>query len=165
VAHCEGVPELDLAAILGEHPDLVILSNRGRVAQETKPGAEAESAAWVIERLVEADVPVLVIRDTPAEPSDKSIPNCLLTSPDPAACGGPRQTWVPRDPWVEAAGRFDQADVGVADFTNAFCDAETCHAVVGGVVVYMDGNHLTGTFAETMAPQLLQAINHHLRVE
>jgi hypothetical protein len=63
---------------------------------------------------------------------------------------------------VEAAGRFAPADVGVVDFTNAICDAETCHAVVGGVVVYADSNHLTGTFAETIAPQLQQAINRHL---
>jgi capsular polysaccharide biosynthesis protein len=155
---CEGVAELDLAAILQEHPDLVILSNRDLAAGETKHGAAVESAAWIIEQLVEADLPVLVIRDTPAEPSDRSIPNCLLTNrQDPAACGGPRQAWVPLDPWVEAAERFDSADVGVADFTNAICDAETCHAVVGGVVVYVDDDHLTETFADTMAPQLLQA--------
>jgi hypothetical protein len=49
---CEGAAELDRAAILQGHPDVVILSNHTLTADETKPVAEVESAAWIIDQLV-----------------------------------------------------------------------------------------------------------------
>ena len=41
--------------------------------------------------------------------------------------------------------------VSLADF---LCDRTTCHAVVGGVVVYTDSHHLTTSFSRSLAPYL-----------
>jgi hypothetical protein len=38
--------------------------------------------------------------------------------------------------------------------TPYFCDARTCHALIGSVVVYLDAHHLTDTFSRSLAPYL-----------
>ena len=40
------------------------------------------------------------------------------------------------------------------DLTDAYCDATTCYTVIGGVVVYADNNHVSNTYARTLAPYL-----------
>ena len=40
------------------------------------------------------------------------------------------------------------------DLTDFYCDASKCPVVIGGVDVYADNNHLTVTFARTLAPYL-----------
>lgn len=35
-----------------------------------------------------------------------------------------------------------------------FCDASTCHAIIGGVVVYFDSHHVTTTYAKSFARYL-----------
>jgi hypothetical protein len=47
-----------------------------------------------------------------------------------------------------------QDGVTLIDFTDVFCDKRTCHAVVGGMPVYGDQNHLLQYFARTLAPML-----------
>ena len=41
----------------------------------------------------------------------------------------------------------------VADLTNYFC-TEVCSPVIGRAMVYVDGSHITQTFARTLAPYL-----------
>jgi hypothetical protein len=49
------------------------------------------------------------------------------------------------------------------DFTDHFCDQQRCYAAVGGAIVYYDFDHLTGQFARTLAPFLLESIGGGLR--
>jgi hypothetical protein len=42
--------------------------------------------------------------------------------------------------------------VTYVDLRRFFCDASRCYSVVGGVVVYSDSHHLTGTYARSMGP-------------
>jgi hypothetical protein len=39
-----------------------------------------------------------------------------------------------------------------------FCDDETCRAVVGGANIYRDQDHITVTFANSLAPQYTAAL-------
>ncbi len=55
-----------------------------------------------------------------------------------------------KDPLREAAA--GQKDVTLLDFTKVFCDDETCRAVVGGANIYRDQDHITVTFANSLAP-------------
>ena len=48
------------------------------------------------------------------------------------------------------------------DFTSVFCDDDTCFPVVGGANVYRDQDHLTVTFANSLAPQYVMAIESAL---
>jgi hypothetical protein len=44
----------------------------------------------------------------------------------------------------------------VIDLTSFQCSARLCFPVVGGVLVHKDIDHITRTFAETLAPYLLR---------
>jgi hypothetical protein len=48
------------------------------------------------------------------------------------------------------------------DLSDLYCDAATCPTVIGSVIVYRDDNHLTATFARTLAPALMNELRHAL---
>ena len=57
----------------------------------------------------------------------------------------------------------DCRGVTLLDFTDVFCGAEVCSPVVGGANVYRDQDHLTVTFADTLAPWYTEALQAALR--
>ena len=63
---------------------------------------------------------------------------------------------VADDPLRDAASGL--AGLTLLDFTDVFCGAEVCRPVVGGANVYRDQDHLTVTFADTLAPWYTAAI-------
>jgi hypothetical protein len=48
--------------------------------------------------------------------------------------------------------------VNVIDLSDYFCSGQTCHSVIGNVLVYADGNHMTTVYSATLAP----VISHKL---
>ena len=48
------------------------------------------------------------------------------------------------------------------DLTNFFCDPTNCLPVIGHVVVHVDFDHMTATFARTLSPFLADALRHEL---
>jgi hypothetical protein len=155
---CVDLTEAELAAILEDMPDLVVMSNMTNLPSIASP-VLVDSAEWVLSRLTEHGIPVLIIRDNPREPSGRNTANCLsINRSEPTLCDGSRDSWVTSDPWVEAAARLGSGQVQVLDLTDAICDLATCHSVVGSVVVYADSSHLTETFVRTTAPYVRQAV-------
>lgn len=65
----------------------------------------------------------------------------LLKEPSPVERLGPL-------PW----------NVRFLDLSDYFCDARLCYPVVGNVMVYRNLNHLTATYARTLAPVLRREI-------
>ena len=51
-----------------------------------------------------------------------------------------------------------QDGVTLIDLTDVVCDKRRCHAVVGGMPVYGDQNHLLQYFARTLAPLVAQRL-------
>lgn len=99
---------------------------------------------------------VVLVRDVPGIEPDVAAPECV----DASAGQADPCVWQPSDAgapmleaWEMGEGRF-----GYVDLWDSFCDEEGCHAVIGGVVVYFDDEHLTITYAETLAPYLLEDI-------
>ena len=43
-------------------------------------------------------------------------------------------------------------DVRFLDIADRVCGPDLCPAVIGNVLVYLDDNHLTASYATTMAP-------------
>ncbi|WP_422933681.1 acyltransferase family protein [Sinomonas sp. P47F7] len=60
-----------------------------------------------------------------------------------------------KDPLVAAARQVPGVDI--IDLSRLFCRDGACPAVVGNVLVYRD-NHMTNTFAKTLAPDLAVAL-------
>ncbi|CAI7624539.1 unnamed protein product [Penicillium discolor] len=49
-------------------------------------------------------------------------------------------------------------DITLVDFTPWLCPSDVCEAVIGNVAVYIDDNHLSGTYARTLTPVLEQIL-------
>ncbi len=97
---------------------------------------------------------VVVIRDQ-AETLRTVMPQCLAQHPgDHEACSRPRAAALKPDPMMIAAQQMAGSGVSFVDFSDAYCDATTCHSVVGTVPIYYDRDHLTRTVARSLAPFL-----------
>jgi hypothetical protein len=54
--------------------------------------------------------------------------------------------------------------VGIVDLFDAICPTERCPAVIGNVLIYRQGSHLTDTYVRSMTPRLAKALTKaHLR--
>lgn len=112
--------------------------------------------AW--STMTERGVPVITVVDNPVWETD---PNKCLRTRDQAECVGARsEVLADEDPLRAAAEGMD--GVTLLDFTDVFCDDDTCFPVVGGANVYRDQDHLTVTFVDTLAPQYTRAIQDAL---
>ncbi|MGD9529068.1 MAG: SGNH hydrolase domain-containing protein, partial [Pseudonocardia sp.] len=86
-----------------------------------------------------------------------SPPDCLqLRGREDPGCGVARDdVYAAPPPWTRTPL---PANVGFLDTADLLCDASTCPAEAGNVLVYMDDNHLSGTYAATMAPLVDQPL-------
>lgn len=112
--------------------------------------------AW--DEVLDRGIPVITVVDNPVWETD---PNKCLRTRDQAECVGARSdVLVAEDPLRDAASQRDA--VTLLDFTDVFCDDQWCAPVVGGANVYRDQDHLTVTFADTLAPWYTEAIQQSL---
>ena len=112
--------------------------------------AQGFSAAW--KPFVDAGVPVVTFRDTPRP--NTGVPDCVAENPQHLTrCAMDRSALVWDDaPEVTAAHGMPL--VHVIDLTSWICPTDRCPAVIGGVLIYRDGNHLTATYARSLAPMV-----------
>lgn len=108
--------------------------------------------------VLDRGTPVITVVDNPVWETD---PNKCLRTHDQASCDGARsELLVADDPLRDAATGVD--GVTLLDFTDVFCGTEVCSPVVGGANIYRDQDHLTVTFADTLAPWYTAAITEAL---
>lgn len=118
-------------------------------------GPERYLGAW--EPLIDAGKGVIVVADIP-HVSGGDVPACLAAAGAlDDACSTPRAAALPPDAAVDAARRGSDA-IRLLSLTDHFCQDETCHARIGGVIVYSDSAHLTNTYARTLAPYIERAL-------
>jgi peptidoglycan/LPS O-acetylase OafA/YrhL len=136
------------AEIADLRPDAVVTlasrDVRAGLTEQTPPGFVA---AWT--RLGELGIPVLAVRDTPR--FDRSMPDCVQRA-DPAAppCGVERAAvYAPEPPWKHLTDL--PTNVRFLDVADRVCGPAFCPAVVGNVLVYLDDNHVTASYAASMA--------------
>jgi hypothetical protein len=105
------------------------------------------------ERLAVLGLPVVAFRDNPRFAF--SPPDCLQRRGREApSCGTARAAvYSAQPPWTRTAVPPNVAFVDTADL---LCGPQRCPAEVGNVLVYMDDNHVSATFAATLAPVLDQ---------
>ncbi|WP_051681628.1 acyltransferase family protein [Cellulomonas sp. HZM] len=162
ITGCAGWNSWVVDTVVGERPDLVVMSERTYrplvgVDDEDKVATARAAYARVLERFTDAGIPVLVLRDTPA-PSE-SAPDCVARERGGwASCTTPAEDAIEPDPLADAAHADRSGLVDVLDVNDLLCDATRCHDVVGGVIVYFDRGHLTSTFARTLRPEVEAAV-------
>jgi hypothetical protein len=99
---------------------------------------------------------VIAIADTP-QPIDAGIwdpPSNVETDPDFAF---PRPVGVDKRDAIPRAAQ--ESGATLVDMENSFCTDRLCPAVIGGVLVYRDGDHMTATYSRSLASALGRAID------
>ena len=101
---------------------------------------------------------VFAIRDNPR--MNERIPECLETKSE-EECSVSREQGLPdTPPWEVTQGIPD--NVTFADLSKYFCDDDTCHSVVGNVMVYRDVHHLSNLYSYTLAEPLKKPLKEAL---
>jgi SGNH domain-containing protein len=142
-------------------PDYVFTSSWA--AAETFDGSGSSSAreagvqgfvdTWT--RWVGDGATVFVFRDIPGT-GGQYMPECLEAHPGaPVVCSRPRAEVLHPDALTEAAARVHTDRIRLIDMSDFFCDDTTCYSVIGGAIVYWDGDHMSAQFSRTLAPYLL----------
>ncbi|WP_214754100.1 acyltransferase family protein [Exiguobacterium sp. s16] len=96
------------------------------------------------------DIPIFAIRDTPF--FDNRVPACLAEFGRNAdECSVDREKTLPAvSDWDQLADK--PSNVYYYDYSDYICEEDVCRPVVGNVVGYVDSNHMTKSFNETLAP-------------
>ena len=154
-----------LARISKEHPDVVVTTGITGYSQtingQRTNGAAAEEQlreGWVrtLHELVPLSNHVVVLRDTP-EPARDPV-DCVSANLDNLdRCAAPRGRALPPNLPLDLAART-VAGVDYIDLSDAFCLTNVCPVVIGDVLVYRDHDHITATYARTLAPRLLSVM-------
>ncbi|MCA1010711.1 acyltransferase family protein [Halobacillus halophilus] len=109
--------------------------------------------------LNEHDINVFALKDNPRAEFD--IPTCIDKN------GRNAEECKTENNLEDLSDEVDQLNldnVYYADLTDKFCNEDVCKPIIGNVLVYQDGHHLTRTYAKTLAPYLgekvTKALNH-----
>lgn len=132
-------------------PDAVVtlasLDARPGLTERTPPGFPAQ---W--KRVTDLGIPVLAVRDNPR--FDFSMPDCIQQNgADSPKCSFPRDDIYSAVPPYEKVPGVPPG-VTFLDIADAVCTAEVCPPTIGNVLVYLDDNHLTRSYATTMAGRI-----------
>jgi len=106
-----------------------------------------------VEELMAAGIKVALLADTPRPRVD--IPECLASELSVTACSVARaeaHTYSLQGDVAEALG------VPYADMADFICTPTVCPAVIENVIVWRDKNHMTATYAQSLAGALMQAL-------
>lgn len=140
----------------------VVFTNRTRLYLSDDPAhhpLQAEAVEASIKALQDAGKNVVILKDHPEirpvpQQGGASAPDCLALAPIDS-CRMPRTAADFDDPMTAAA---TATGAGIVDLTDAFCDAEVCYWQIGGLSVYTDDNHLSRSFAASLADPLASAL-------
>jgi peptidoglycan/LPS O-acetylase OafA/YrhL len=149
-----------LTAILLDHPvDLVITSALSGFGYGSASGYRESVAAFAKtwRDLIAHRMRVVAIADTPLplkagiyDPAGSVAAGANLTYSLSDGLGG-------SDALVGAA---HESGAAMIDMRDQFCVNQLCPLVIGGVLVYLDKDHMTATYSRSVAPALGRAIDH-----
>jgi hypothetical protein len=163
-SHCLRWNE-ELLAWFGRHPEVdtvfasALSGGRGVIVPRGRNEFAARVRGYLaVWRALPATVKhIVVIRDTPKVHADTL--DCVRRAMAAhrragAACAVGRRGRLDPDAAVVAARRLHSRRVQTVDLTPYFCAPARCFPVVGGVLAYRDGHHLTPAFVRTLGPYL-----------
>lgn len=146
-------------ALMADKPDLIIA---GMSRYRTNDGAVDDGdvsnsklingmrSTWA--PFLAQGIPVVSIRDAP-QPG-VIVPDCVAENADTLSRCAVQKGEVLRANPPEVVATEGLPGTTVLDMTDAFCFGDTCPAVIGGVLVYRDSNHLTATYARSLHGQM-----------
>jgi len=155
------MPAIAGPTLSGDAFDLVVTSERqsvrtrGDTWSETLPVAVAGYTSY-LKRWSDAGTNVLVLEDTPFPGKVLgTVPDCLARhTRSQDACDGTPRSWDWLDPLFVAATANPMPGITPVATRRFFCTETKCPAVIGTVVGYFDGSHMTATYSRSIAPFL-----------
>ncbi|HEV7649850.1 MAG TPA: acyltransferase family protein [Actinophytocola sp.] len=139
------------AEIVEMRPDAVVTVG----SREVRPGLTEIIPAGYVQswrQITAHGIPVVALRDNPR--FTRPPVTCVQTKgADAPACSTPR-TRLYADPTPFDMLPDRPPGVYFVDTSRYFCDTTTCPPVIGNVIVYMDDNHISGTYMATVAPAM-----------
>ena len=107
-----------------------------------------------LQTLAPARAPIIVLRDTPLPPFN--IPACvarLVDRPRSGSCDFDATVALNEAAFsAERAAADGLTQIYFLDMDDLICPGKSCPASQDGVPIYRDLNHMTATFAGTLAP-------------
>ncbi|MBC9703889.1 MAG: acyltransferase [Enterococcus sp.] len=106
-------------------------------------------------QITAAGIEIVGVRDTPRFSFD--MIKCLNDNAgDPVPCTLPRDKTLNNNPPVE---ELKQSVPGIhfLDFTSLFCVEDSCPPIIGNIYVYMDTNHPTKTYLNSLTTEFAKA--------
>jgi peptidoglycan/LPS O-acetylase OafA/YrhL len=165
---CRAWGKSALQEILDLQPDLVIASHRmgdalPEGATDDKDATAAAMTAGLVSywsTLTDAGIPVAALLDNPA-PSTEPVYECVAQHPDDLTlCAFDRDQGIASSgaPAALQAAR-EVEGVSTIDLTDTICpDGARCSAVIGNVLVYRQGTHITRSYIDSAQAQLKAAL-------
>ncbi|GII99349.1 peptidoglycan/LPS O-acetylase OafA/YrhL [Sediminihabitans luteus] len=156
---CQEPNARTLDALLALRPALVVTSSYAAgeyvdTGTGHTPGAVGLAGAW--DELADAGIEVLAVKDAPRPRRD--VVRCTAEHvDDPDACAVDRSDAVTDHAAFDEAVRLSPRTTAL-DLTDRYCGPSSCPPVIGNVLVYRDTNHITDTFARSLAPDLAAAV-------
>lgn len=160
--NCPSQNAISIAKIIEQKPNLVLIAGMREASYHNALGwtwsADSplvDGYVQTLSRLRAAGLRVAVIADLPY-PHGNPV-ECVQKHGTADEC----ETTVAEgfsggeDPLLSAAGRV--SGVEIVDLSRLFCRDGGCPAFIGNVLVYRD-NHMTNTFAKSLAPDLAVAL-------
>lgn len=144
-----------------DKPDLVITSGQRSTALDPDGDLSEDVMqaglvdAWT--QLKDAGIKVVVLADTPQ--TGMQVYSCVAENPDKLTkCTYNRAEGV-RKSGVEVQSKAaKEARVPFLNLNYWICPTEECAPVIGNVLVYRQGSHITKTYIESLAPRLEEAL-------
>ncbi|GAA4690772.1 acyltransferase family protein [Nocardioides conyzicola] len=155
MAKLTGPGHPDVVVTVGQRSEGVVGGSDGDLELSGDAMQQALVDTWG--ELDRAGVKVISLADTPQTFMD--VYACVDEhSDDLTACTYDRDRGIAASgaPTQEAAAK--KADVPFIDLTDFICPTSTCAPVIGNVLVYRQGSHITKTYIETLAPRLDSAL-------
>lgn len=145
--------EISDRLLAGPMPTMLLTSSMGTGTD----GSGSNAIAAALQPFADKGAKVVLIRDTPKPGIDQG--ECISANlKQLTKCARPRSETS------DALGReqiaASQAVGGsvLVDLNDAICPTDQCAAVIGGVAVYRDSNHITSTYARTLSSRLLEQL-------
>lgn len=134
-------------------PDMVVVSQSDSV-----PGTQVSNTTWAdstastLAELQAADLDVTYVLDTPMPEGD--VAECVAVHiDDVGACNVPSEKTELYDGRAQDVDEaLSSSGVRTFDPTELFCTAQACPAIVGNILVYRDGSHMSSAYSEWLAP-------------
>lgn len=136
-----------------DRPNIVLTSFSGNSTTVSEQEIEAILRTW--QALSNASVHIVGIANNPGPPNN--VYECVARNLDALSlCAFPAKPGLGEASMREAATRLPSASF--ISLNDAICSDTTCPAVIGNVLVYRQGSHLTRTYVMTLADRMEQEL-------